>query len=54
MSDALTVMETALTTIANHTHNGGSTPKPDQSGIISGAANQIGSIKSSRLDPITE
>ena len=54
LSDALTVLETAMVTIANHTHNSGTTPKPDQSGIINGAANQIGSIKSSRLDPITE
>ncbi len=54
LSDSLDVMQSALNTISKHTHSSGKVPAPDQSGDISKFAGEIGSNKSSRLDPITE
>lgn len=52
--DMMSTLETALNTIAAHTHSGGQIGAPDQSGAISSASSEIGSIRSGRLSPITE
>ena len=54
MIDMMSTLETALNTIAAHTHSGGQIGAPDQSGAISSASSEIGSIRSGRLSPITE
>ena len=52
--DMMSTLESALSTIAAHTHSGGQIGAPDQSGGISSASSEIGSIRSGRLSPITE
>ncbi len=52
--DSLSEIETALNTLSSHTHNGGQVGAPDQSGGISGPASNLASIRSGRLEPITE
>lgn len=54
MIDMMSTVETALNTIASHTHSGGQIGSPDQSGAIASTSSEIGSIRSGRLSPITE
>ena len=54
MIDMMSTLEKALATIAAHTHSGGKVGAPDQSGSIAATSTEIGSLRSSRLSPITE
>ena len=54
MVDCLSELESALETLAIHTHNGGNVTVPDQSAVISGSASNLSDIRSRRLEPITE
>ncbi len=54
MVDSLSELETAIGTIATHTHNGGQVGAPDQSGDISSSVSKLTAIRSGRLEPITE
>jgi len=54
MIDMMSTLETALNTIATHTHNAGKVGPTDQSSAISSTSSKISSIRSDRLAPITE
>ncbi len=54
LSDSLNAIASGLNAAASHTHNGGQIGAPDNGGDIASTASTVSSIKSGRLDPITE
>ncbi len=52
--DCISELETALGTVASHTHNAGKIGAPDQASNIRGSASNLSDIRSGRLEPITE
>ena len=52
--DLMSTLESALDTLASHTHSNGNVGSPDQAEDIESESQKVGSIRSGRLAPITE